>query len=248
MVKTNLEDFFILFSNSQCWTFSFLQAIGDNATLNTVAIQTTIDSCISICFHGEQLQQQPLRAVVYVPKGMFRTGSLLLRSNLRFHIGKGASIYGSDDPADYPIRPMLPNGYNTHKREMFRALFAGYNLENVSITGENYGYPPGSLARFFTSSTSDSTNRINGINRNNDTNLSVIDGVGWKWWCKAGYVRSTHLYSYSLRAAVGLKTNSIETMKRFYRLVLSCYLHRFLSLRCCIVHLRFCWHTSYSSY
>mmetsp|Transcript_27325 Transcript_27325/g.64038 ORF Transcript_27325/g.64038 Transcript_27325/m.64038 type:complete len:575 (+) Transcript_27325:49-1773(+) len=165
-----------------CCSITDYGAIGDNSTLNTVAIQTTIDTCVGNCFHDAQPRQQPSQAIVYVPRGMFQTGSLWLRSNVRFHIGKGASIYGSDDPADYPIVPMKPNGYETHKQSMFRALFAGYDLDNVSITGENYGYPPGSLARFLPSSTNAN---IENANRSNDTNLSVIDGVGWKWWCKA---------------------------------------------------------------
>ena len=112
---------------------------------------------------------------------MFRTGSLAMLSNTRLHIGRGGAIYGSDDPQDYPLGPMLPSGYETGKSAMFRALISGYNLENVSVTGENYGYPPGSFAQF-------STHPKHGAW--NDTEMSVIDGVGWKWWCKARCVRA----------------------------------------------------------
>jgi len=156
-------------------------------------------------------EPQEQRVIVHVPKGMFRTGSLLLRSNLRFHLARGAAIYGSDDAKDYPIVPMLPNGYVTGKRTMWRALFSGYNLRNVAITGENDGYSPGALARFVVSSpettsvgSGDTTvtsgaaaaaaarnhnQHYNGHNDTDDSFLSVIDGVGWKWWCKSRYVR-----------------------------------------------------------
>mmetsp|Transcript_17002 Transcript_17002/g.35524 ORF Transcript_17002/g.35524 Transcript_17002/m.35524 type:complete len:512 (+) Transcript_17002:159-1694(+) len=152
-------------------------------------------------------EPQEQRVIVHVPKGMFRTGSLLLRSNLRFHLARGAAIYGSDDAKDYPIVPMLPNGYVTGKRTMWRALFSGYNLRNVAITGENDGYSPGALARFVVSSpettsvgSGDTTvtsgaaaaaaarnhnQHYNGHNDTDDSFLSVIDGVGWKWWCKS---------------------------------------------------------------
>jgi len=72
---------------------------------------------------------------------------------------------------------MMPNGYETGKAVMFRALISGYNVENISVTGENYGYPPGSFAHFSTTSYEGTWN---------DTSMSVIDGVGWKWWCKSG--------------------------------------------------------------
>ena len=181
------------------------QAVGDNSTLNTIAIQSTINNCHEICFLESaipsriirddafgliptepSLQAPPQRGVVvYVPRGMFRTGALSLRSNTRFHIGRGASIYGSDKPEDYPIVPMVPNGYQTHRTSMFRALFSGYNVDNVSITGENDGYPQGSFARFSSSPAANGATTTGGST--NDTSVSVIDGVGWKWWCKARY-------------------------------------------------------------
>eukprot|EP00536_Pseudo-nitzschia_multiseries_P019477 jgi/Psemu1/265222/estExt_Genewise1Plus.C_50770002 len=78
---------------------------------------------------------------------------------------------------------------------MWRALLSGTNLENVAITGENEGYAPGSLARFgdkqdqktmmMTTTTTTMTTMFNGHNDADDASVSVIDGVGWKWWCKA---------------------------------------------------------------
>jgi polygalacturonase len=145
-------------------------AIGDNVTMNTLAIQKTIDTCHGHCARaarqahdndgplGRKIRKHDFVALVYVPAGNFQTGSVLLKDNIHFHLAHGATLYGSSHTYDYPIVPMLPNGYVTGKAAMWRALIAGYNVENVSITGENDGAPG---------------------------NASVIDGVGWKWWCWA---------------------------------------------------------------
>ena len=44
---------------------------------------------------------------------------------------------------------------------MFRALISGYNLTNVSVIGSNSAVPD---------------------------NSSIIDGVGWRWWCIAKHM------------------------------------------------------------
>ena len=52
---------------------------------------------------GDQPAAHPGGARVVVPAGAFKTGAILLRSNMELHIAKGAGLYGSTDPADYPI-------------------------------------------------------------------------------------------------------------------------------------------------
>eukprot|EP01052_Picozoa_sp_SAG31_P065960 SAG31_NODE_24761_length_474_cov_1.242667_1_plen_140_part_01 len=69
-------------------------AVADNATLCTKAIQATIDICAA--YH-------PGGSTVLVPRGSYRTASISLRSNMRFHLAEGAGLYGSTDPADYTI-------------------------------------------------------------------------------------------------------------------------------------------------
>ena len=154
-------------------------AIGDNSTINTRAIQWTIDGCYYACFRDHEVLGDHHRSlVVYIPRGMFRTGSISLRSNTRLHIAGGGSIYGSDNPSDYPLVPDLNGG----RQSSFRALLYGSNLENVSITGEDEGYSPGSFAHF------SSFDKVPFASNRTETSISVIDGAGWKWWCKAGYV------------------------------------------------------------
>eukprot|EP01052_Picozoa_sp_SAG31_P025936 SAG31_NODE_2312_length_5957_cov_14.490611_1_plen_491_part_00 len=118
-------------------------AVPDNRTVNTDAIQQAIDAC-----HAAH----PEGARVVIPAGSFKTGAILLRSNMELHLDRGAGLYGSTNPRDYPmLKRALPFG-----DAMWQALISGYNLTNVSITGEN-GQVPGSD--------------------------SIIDGVGWWWNC-----------------------------------------------------------------
>ena len=100
-------------------------AVGDNTTLATKAIQATVDAC-----HAAH----PTGCTVLVPPGAYRTGGVLLRSNLRFHIAAGAGLYGSPDPGDYPISLQWFGG---HRAYNFNALMRGVNLTNVSVTGSN---------------------------------------------------------------------------------------------------------------
>lgn len=65
---------------------------GDGKTLNTAAIQKTINAC-SAAGGG----------TVLVPAGKFLTGPFTLASSINLHLDKDAIILISDDPANYPV-------------------------------------------------------------------------------------------------------------------------------------------------
>jgi len=65
-------------------------ALGDGTTLNTGAIQTTIDSCAE-------------GSTVRVPKGVFKSGAIFLKSNMTLELAEGAVLLGSERPEDYPL-------------------------------------------------------------------------------------------------------------------------------------------------
>ena len=182
-----------------CCSIRDYGAVGNNSTLNTIAIQSTIDSCHERCTSSSRYTTTTTNndnnnnvnnfVIIYVPPGNYLTGSILLRSNMRLHLGRGSAIYGSNNPMDYPIVPMLPNGYLTHKRAMWRALISGYDIDNVLITGDNKGYKPGIFANFNHAIHHDDDDINNSDDfSSDDSSLSIIDGVGWKWWCLAKYV------------------------------------------------------------
>jgi polygalacturonase len=67
-------------------------ALGDGKTLNTAAIQKTIDAC-SAAGGG----------TVLVPAGNFPFGPITLASSINLHLDKGAMLLISDDMAAYPV-------------------------------------------------------------------------------------------------------------------------------------------------
>lgn len=103
-------------------------AVGDGKTMNTEAIQKAIDTC-----HKEGGGK-----VIFTP-GVYKTGSIFLKSNVELHLEKGCKIIGSEDLNDY--KEMEGRGFNMGKIEPKRertkhALIIGVEAENISITGD----------------------------------------------------------------------------------------------------------------
>lgn len=72
------------------------------------AIQQAIDAC-----------SQSGGGMVFVPPGSYTTGTLMLRSNIRFHIEAGATLYSSKNPADFTQR----------------GLFYAEDVDNIALEG-----------------------------------------------------------------------------------------------------------------
>ena len=70
-------------------------AKGDGTTLNTQALQQAIDSCT--------VSHYPQGCKVVISDGEFKTGALFLHSDMTLEIAAGATLLGSDDPAQYPL-------------------------------------------------------------------------------------------------------------------------------------------------
>ena len=70
-------------------------AVDDGKTLNTAAIQQAIDSCT--------VDRYPQGCKVTIRGGVFKTGALFLHSDMTLEIAEGATLLGSDNPADYPL-------------------------------------------------------------------------------------------------------------------------------------------------
>lgn len=67
-------------------------ATGDGAAKDTAAFQRALDRC-SVLGGGE----------VVVPSGNYRTGAIALRSSTLLRLEKDATIFGTNDFADYPV-------------------------------------------------------------------------------------------------------------------------------------------------
>ncbi len=109
-------------------TKSPYNAVGDGVTLNTKSIQKAINDCKK----GER---------VYIPKGVFLTGALDLRSDMELFVEKDAILQGTTNCADY--LPKVNSRFEGHEMKCYRSLInigtmtreKVYNCKNVVIRG-----------------------------------------------------------------------------------------------------------------
>lgn len=99
-------------------------AIGDGKTLNTHAIQQAIEACAP----GD---------TVRIPKGIFLSGAITLKSDLTLHLEDGARLLGSSDPRDYPVMRYRSEGL---EKPCYASLIntadaKGARWRNIAITG-----------------------------------------------------------------------------------------------------------------
>src|SRR6266436_5791026 len=66
-------------------------ATGDGHTLDTVALNQTVEACA-----------RAGGGTVYLPPGNYLTGTVELKSHVTLELDAGATILGSENPADYP--------------------------------------------------------------------------------------------------------------------------------------------------
>lgn len=96
-------------------------AVGDGVTKNTDAIHKAIQEVVD---HGG--------GRVIVPRGIWLTGPIELKSNINVHLQDGALIVFSKDFDDYPLIKTSFEGLETYR---CISPIIGRNLENIAITG-----------------------------------------------------------------------------------------------------------------
>jgi polygalacturonase len=96
-------------------------AIGDGQTLNTDAFSKTISAC-SAAGGG----------TVIVPKGLWLTGPIELKSNINLCVERGALIQFTKDHTQYPII----KASSKSSSYVPASPIYGYDLKNIAITGE----------------------------------------------------------------------------------------------------------------
>jgi polygalacturonase len=99
-----------------------LGAIPDGKTLNTVAIQKTIDQ-VSAAGGG----------TVVVPKGVFLSGAVFLKPGVNLHLDAGGVLKGSTNVADYPARMTRIEGHFT---TWLPALLNADAVDHLRIDGD----------------------------------------------------------------------------------------------------------------
>jgi hypothetical protein len=90
-------------------------AVPDGKTMNTSAIQSTIDAA-----------NKNGGGRVLIPEGIYLTGSIILKSNVELHLEEKAVLLGSTNPDDYI------------KLNRWKALILAESQNNFSITGNGH--------------------------------------------------------------------------------------------------------------
>lgn len=104
-------------------TFSIIKygANADGITLNTKAIEKAIDEC-----------HKNGGGVVVIPKGLWITGPVVMKSNVNLHLKKGAVLQFSDNTDDYAL---IKTNWEGLEAIRCQSPIYGEGLENIGITG-----------------------------------------------------------------------------------------------------------------
>jgi polygalacturonase len=100
---------------------SRLLGCGNGVTICTEILQREIDECAA---NGG--------GTVYIPSGVYLTGTLWMRSNVTLHLEAGAKLQGVPDVAAFPI---WVSHWEGTAKPMHAALICGEGLENIAIIG-----------------------------------------------------------------------------------------------------------------
>jgi polygalacturonase len=97
-------------------------AKNDGLTLNTEAINKTIEAC-----------SKQGGGVVLIPQGIWLTGPIVLKSNVNLYVSRAALVQFTADKTQYPL---IESHFEGKKTVRNQAPISGTGLENVAITGD----------------------------------------------------------------------------------------------------------------
>jgi polygalacturonase len=101
-------------------------AVGDGKIINTTAIQKAID--VATTNGGGK---------IIVPKGIFLTGTIELKSNIELHIEAKAMLLGSTNPFHYRSLDMKGRPESPKKDDNSQlAMLVAFKADNISISGK----------------------------------------------------------------------------------------------------------------
>ncbi|CDF79845.1 polygalacturonase (GH28) [Formosa agariphila KMM 3901] len=114
--------FFSFTSKQKIYNIKSFGAKGDSLTINTIAIQKTIDKCSK---NGGGLVQ--------VSDGIYITGTIILKDNVTLEITENAKLVGSSNPQDYVS---IDTFIDAVGQERGTCLIGSINASNIGIKGE----------------------------------------------------------------------------------------------------------------
>ena len=95
-------------------------AVADGQVLNTDAFRKAIDACAE------------KGGTVLVPRGLWLTGPIVLKSNVNLHLATGALVQFTADRSQYPLINTTWEGEEALRSQ---APISGVNLTNIALTG-----------------------------------------------------------------------------------------------------------------
>jgi hypothetical protein len=95
-------------------------AAGDGVALDSPAVNRAVDAAAAAG-----------GGMAYVPPGVYRVGTVVLKSNVTLYLEAGATLLGSADVADYTPQPGPPRNGDANPRHLIFARDA----ENVTLAG-----------------------------------------------------------------------------------------------------------------
>lgn len=105
--------------------------VGDGVTVNTKAFRAAVYRIRHLRRRGG--------TVLYIPPGVYLTGSFNLTSHMTLYLASGAVIRATQDTAHWPLISPLPSYGRGRERPggRYMSLIHGHNLDDVIITGGN---------------------------------------------------------------------------------------------------------------
>jgi polygalacturonase len=97
-------------------------AVPDGYFLNTKSINNTIDAL-----------SKKGGGVVLVPKGLWLTGPVVLKSNINLHLAYGATLLFTDDQNEYPL---IEGNFEGLPQMRNQSPISATNVSNIAITGK----------------------------------------------------------------------------------------------------------------
>lgn len=106
---------------AQEWFVESYGAIADGVTLNTKAIQATIDAC-----------NEAGGGVVVLKSGVYRSGTIVLKDNVTLDVRRGAVLRGTKNPLDYYNIDLFVDATGQSRGE---CLVGSVDAKNIGIIG-----------------------------------------------------------------------------------------------------------------
>ncbi|SEM75744.1 Endo-1,4-beta-xylanase, GH35 family [Chitinophaga rupis] len=98
-------------------------AVNDTTRLSTTAINKAVEAC-----YGRGGGR------VVIPAGNFKSGTIILKNNVELHLERGATLYASVNPQDFPQQPRPAYRSQKDPGGWFALIYAA-GANNIAITG-----------------------------------------------------------------------------------------------------------------